>query len=66
VGLCLLTGYPAATTDASSYQATAGLRYEFSHASFMRLSCASTWLDLDLATTTPRFDAIGFDFGSMF
>jgi len=65
-GYVCYTDYPTATTDALSYQAMAGLRYEFSYSSFMRLWYASKWLDLDQATTTPRFDAIGFDFGWMF
>lgn len=65
-GYVCYTEYPTKTTDAFSYQAMAGLRYEFSYTSFIRLWYASKWLDLDQATTTPRFDVIGFDFGWMF
>jgi opacity protein-like surface antigen len=66
-GFICSTSYPTKTTDAFSYQATAGLRYTFdSDMTFLRLGYTSQWMDFDSASGTPRFDVINLDFGWIF
>lgn len=65
-GYICYTDYPTKTTDALSYQATAGIRFEYNPQAFVRLGYTSQWIDLDNATTTPRFDVLTLDFGWMF
>jgi opacity protein-like surface antigen len=66
-GYVCSTSYPTKTTDAFSYQALVGLRYDFDNdRSFMRLGYTSQWLDFDNTSGTPRFDVIGFEFGWIF
>jgi opacity protein-like surface antigen len=66
-GFICSTRYPTKTTDAFSYQATAGLRYTFdSDMTFLRLGYTSQWMDFDNASSTPRFDVIVLDFGWIF
>ena len=65
-GYICYTDYPTKSTDAFSYQAMLGLRYAFNPATFLRLSYISQWMDLDKATSTPRFDVIGLEIGWMF
>jgi len=58
-GYICYTDYPTKSTDALSYQATLGLRYEFPNdMTFMRFGYTSQWLDLDNSNGTPRFDVI--------
>jgi len=66
-GYVCSTSYPTKTTDAFSYQATLGLRYEFDNdMTFLRLGYTSQWMDFDAAGGTPRFDVIVLDIGWMF
>jgi len=66
-GYICYTDYPTKSTDAFSYQATLGLRYEFDNdMTFMRFGYTSQWLQLDNADGTPRFDVIGLEIGWMF
>jgi opacity protein-like surface antigen len=59
------TTYPTKTESAFSYQAVAGIRYDF-YSTFVRLNYTSQWLDFGNFSSTPRFDVIGIDFGWMF
>ena len=62
-----ITSYPTQTTDAFSYQALVGLRYEFDNdRNFLRLGYTSQWMDFSKASGTPRFDVINLDFGWIF
>jgi opacity protein-like surface antigen len=66
-GYICYTDYPTKSTDAMSYQATLGLRYEFPNdMTFMRFGYTSQWLDLDNSNGTPRFDVIAVEIGWMF
>jgi opacity protein-like surface antigen len=64
-GYVCYTTYPTKTESAFSYQAVAGLRYDFD-STFIRLNYTSQWLDFGSFDGTPRFDVIGVDFGWMF
>jgi opacity protein-like surface antigen len=66
-GYICYTTYPTKSSDAFSYQATLGLRYEFPNdMTFMRFGYTSQWLALDNSNGTPRFDVIGVEIGWMF
>jgi opacity protein-like surface antigen len=66
-GYVCYTDYPTASTDAFSYQATAGLRYTFdSDRSFLRLGYTAQFMDFENSSGTPRFDVIVLDFGWIF
>jgi opacity protein-like surface antigen len=65
-GYVCSTRYPTATTSAFSYQATAGVRYDFGYSSFFRLGYTSQWQSLSDAEGTPRFDVLTLEFGWMF
>ncbi len=65
-GWICVRSYPTKTSDAFSYQAILGLRYELSFSTFLRFSYTSQWQDLRRAEDTPRFDVIGLEFGWMF
>jgi opacity protein-like surface antigen len=65
-GYICYTTYPTHSTDVFSYQALAGIRYEFNSRSFMRFGYTSQWLSLSNAKTTPRYDVINLEFGWMF
>ncbi len=65
-GYVCFTTYPTKTTDALSYQATAGVRYEFNSSTFMRLGYTSQWIDLDKADGSPRFDVVAVEVGWLF
>lgn len=65
-GYVCYTDYPTKTTDAFSYQATLGLRWEFNPSTFSRLSYTSQWTDVDNASTTPRFDVVMVEIGWLF
>lgn len=66
-GYVCSTDYPTQTTDAFSYQALVGLRYEFDNdRNFLRLGYTSQWMDFSKASGTPRFDVINLDFGWIF
>jgi len=66
-GYVCYTSYPTETTDAFSYQALLGLRYEFDNdMTYMRFGYTSQWLDFSNTTGTPRFDVIVLDIGWMF
>ena len=66
-GYVCSTSYPTKTTDAFSYQALLGLRYEFDNdRTFLRLGYTSQWMDFSNASGTPRFDVIVLDIGWMF
>ena len=64
-GYVCYTSYPTKTESAFSYQAVAGIRYDF-YSTFVRLNYTSQWLDFGNFSSTPRFDVIGIDFGWMF
>ena len=67
LGYVCSTSYPTQTTDAFSYQALVGLRYEFDNdRNFLRLGYTSQWMDFSKASGTPRFDVINLDFGWIF
>jgi opacity protein-like surface antigen len=65
-GWVCYTTYPTETTDAFSYQAILGARYEFNFSSYLRLAYTSQWINLSNASGTPRFDVISAEFGWMF
>ena len=65
-GYVCYTSYPTHSTDAFSYQATVGIRYEFNYSTFARLGYTSQWIDLSNATSTPRFDVFTLEIGWMF
>jgi opacity protein-like surface antigen len=66
-GYVCWTSYPTETTDAFSYQAMLGLRYEFANdRTFLRLGYTSQWMDFSKASGTPRFDVIVLDVGWKF
>ncbi|MCU0305216.1 MAG: porin family protein [Thermoanaerobaculales bacterium] len=65
-GYVCYTTYPTKTTDAFTYQATLGLRYQFNYSTFLTVSYTSQWQDFDQAESTPRFDVIGLGIGWMF
>jgi len=65
-GYVCYTDYPTKTTDAFSYQATLGVRWEFNPSTFLRGSYTSQWADFDKASTTPRFDVVMVEIGWMF
>ncbi len=66
-GYVCYTSYPTGTTDAFSYQALLGLRYEFDNdMTYLRLGYTSQWMDFSNASGTPRFDVIVLDIGWMF
>jgi len=66
-GYVCYTTYPTETTDAFSYQALLGVRYEFDNdRTFLRLGYTSQWMDFSNASGTPRFDVIVLDIGWMF
>jgi opacity protein-like surface antigen len=66
-GYVCYTSYPTETTDAFSYQALLGLRYEFDNdRTFLRLGYTSQWMDFSNASGTPRFDVIVLDVGWKF
>ena len=66
-GYVCYSSYPTETTDAFSYQALLGIRYEFDNDStFLRLGYTSQWMDFSSASGTPRFDVIVLDIGWMF
>jgi len=66
-GYVCYSSYPTETTDAFSYQALLGIRYEFDNdRTFLRLGYTSQWMDFDSASGTPRFDVIVLDIGWMF
>jgi hypothetical protein len=65
-GYVCSTSYPTKTTDALAYQASLGLRYEYSPSAYVRFAYTSQWLDLSKATSTPRFDVFTLDFGWLF
>jgi len=66
-GYVCSTTYPTETTDAFSYQALLGLRYEFDNdRTFLRLGYTSQWMDFSNTSGTPRFDVIVLDIGWMF
>jgi opacity protein-like surface antigen len=65
-GYICTTSYPTKTVDSFSYQAMLGLRYAFNPSTFLRLSYASQWVDINNATSTPRFDVIGLEIGWLF
>jgi len=64
-GYVCYTTYPTKTESAFSYQAVAGIRYDFD-STFIRLNYTCQWLDFGSFDSTPRFDVIGLDFGWMF
>jgi opacity protein-like surface antigen len=63
-GYVCYTTYPTKGTDGFSYQATAGLRYEYSPSGFVRFAYTAQWLNLD--HVSPRFDVFTLDFGWLF
>ena len=66
-GYVCYSSYPTETTDAFSYQALLGFRYEFDNdRTFLRLGYTSQWMDFSSASGTPRFDVIVLDIGWMF
>ena len=65
-GYVCYTDYPTKTTDAFSYQAILGVRYEFNPSTFMRLGYTSQWADFENADSTPRFDVVMLEIGWMF
>ncbi len=65
-GYICSTTYPTKTTDAFSYQATVGVRYELNDTTFLKLTYTSQWMDFSNATSTPRFDVIGLEIGWVF
>ena len=66
-GYVCYSSYPTETTDAFSYQALLGIRYEFDNdRTFLRLGYTSQWMDFSSASGTPRFDVIVLDIGWMF
>jgi opacity protein-like surface antigen len=66
-GYVCSTYYPTKDTDAFSYQATLGIRWELDNDStFFRFGWTSQWLSLDNSSGTPRFDIIGAEVGWMF
>ena len=66
-GYVCYSSYPTETTDAFSYQALLGVRYEFDNdRTFLRLGYTSQWMDFSSASGTPRFDVIVLDIGWMF
>ena len=60
------TTYPTKTTDAFSYQASIGLRYEFNYTTYLDFGYTSQWISLSGADGTPRFDVLSLEFGWMF
>ena len=64
-GFICTTTYPTKTESTFSYQAVAGVRYDF-FSTFLRLNYTSQWLDFGSFSSTPRFDVIGLDFGWKF
>jgi opacity protein-like surface antigen len=66
-GYICYTTYPTKQTNAFSYQATVGLRYEFDYSKFLRLGYTSQWMDIGTATgDNLRFDVFALEFGWMF
>jgi opacity protein-like surface antigen len=65
-GYVCYTEYPTKTTDAFSYQATAGLRWALNPSTFLRLAYNSQWIQLGDAEGTPRFDAVALEVGWIF
>lgn len=65
-GYVCYTDYPTKTTDAFTYQASLGVRWEFNPSTFTRLSYSSQWADFDNAGSTPRFDVVLLEIGWMF
>lgn len=65
-GWVCYTNYPTHTSDAFSYQASVGLRYEFNYNSYVDFGYTSQWLSLSAADSTPRFDVFSLKFGWMF
>jgi opacity protein-like surface antigen len=66
-GYVCSTSYPTQTADAFSYQALAGLRYEFDNdKTYLKLGYTSQWMDFSSAGSTPRFDVIVLEIGWMF
>ncbi|MEE4271098.1 MAG: outer membrane beta-barrel protein [Thermoanaerobaculales bacterium] len=65
-GYVCYTTYPTKTTDAFSYQASVGLRYEFNYSTFLDFGYTSQWLALSNADGTPRFDVFSLEIGWMF
>ncbi len=65
-GYICYTSYPTKTTDAFSYQASLGVRWDFNYSTFARLNYTSQWQQWGNANGTPRFDVIGLEIGWMF
>ncbi|MBD3855301.1 MAG: porin family protein, partial [Acidobacteria bacterium] len=66
-GYVCYSSYPTETTDAFSYQALLGIRYEFDNdRTFLRLGYTSQWMSFSSASGTPRFDVVVLDIGWMF
>ena len=66
-GYVCYSSYPTETTDAFSYQALLGIRYEFDNdRTFLRLGYTSQWMNFSSASGTPRFDVVVLDIGWMF
>jgi hypothetical protein len=65
-GYICYTTYPTETTDAFSYQALLGLRYEFGYNKYLRFAYTSQWVGLSNANGTPRFDVFSAEIGWMF
>jgi len=65
-GYICYTTYPTKTTDAFSYQASLGVRWDFNYSTFGRLAYTSQWQSFDNADGTPRFDVISVEIGWMF
>jgi opacity protein-like surface antigen len=58
--------YPTKTSSDFTYNASVGLRYQFSPTFFTRLGYQMSWLDLGQANGTPSFDQVRLDFGWMY
>jgi opacity protein-like surface antigen len=65
-GYICYTTYPTKTTDAFSYQASLGVRWDFNYSTFARLAWTSQWQQWGKANGTPRFDVIALEIGWMF
>jgi hypothetical protein len=65
-GYICYTTYPTHSTDFLTYFATAGLRWEYTPTSFLRLGYTSQWMDFENADSAPRFDVMTLNIGWMF
>jgi opacity protein-like surface antigen len=65
-GYVCYTTYPTETTNAFSYQASLGLRYEFNYNTYLDFGYTSQWVALGTTNGTPRFDVLSLEIGWMF